>query len=445
MLSKNNLVFREVASEQTLFRGVKRLLPGHTMTISGSGTTLDCYWRMSSENSGRFSGSFDDAVDQLDDLLRNSIEAQMISDVPLGTFCSGGVDSSLVTAIASEFSRSRMHTFSVGFSEADFDESAFAELVSNKYGTEHHQIQVSNEEFAEQLPRMIWHNDEPLHFPNSVQIHAISRIAREFVTVVLTGEGADELFAGYPRYQIPGLLRVWRSLPGLVRNSIAWSARSLGDHRADLLQAFQSLPNDADLILNSATSAVIGNTMQPETVDRLIKRRRNLLLDSSGNKDLISRLSLLEQKTYLQSILNRQDKMSMAASIESRVPFLDWRILEFANELPAGYKIARMENKRVLKAVAERYLPREIVYRRKSGFGVPLAQWFRSSDGMGKLLSKLTDDEFIAAVFGEQMISRICSEHQTGVADHSDTLWTAVNLQLWRSTFDLSDQLKRAA
>jgi asparagine synthase (glutamine-hydrolysing) len=372
---------------------------------------------------------------------------QMMSDVPLGTFCSGGVDSSLITALAARHATGQINTFSVGFHEAPFDETRYARRVSEHCGTRHHEIRVSNREFADDLQHLIWHNDEPLHFPNSVQIYAISRLAREHVTVVLTGEGADELFAGYPRYQIPVLLRRWRAIPSLGRTVLRTLARTLGDHRLEKLDRFRALPEGFEVLMNSASGEPGGSRIAGAIAEQAISPyRRSALASTPARLDVVSRLSLLDQQTYLVSILNRQDKMSMATSIESRVPFLDTRVVGFANSLPGRYKQGRLDNKRVVKAVALRHVPAEVVKRRKSGFGVPLAEWFRARDGLGELAGVIHEDALVAELFGgAQAVRAVHEEHRRGAADHSDKLWAALNLALWRRAFGISSGLEAAA
>jgi asparagine synthase (glutamine-hydrolysing) len=195
-------IFRHVSGQNTLFQGIKSLLPAHSMVFKDGEVQTKDYWSPFPREKERHI-SFDVAAEELSWLIQDSVKKQLISDVPLGTFCSGGVDSSLVTAMASRLVGRPINTFSVGFHENGYDETVYARMVSEQYGTSHHEVRLTNEEFTELLPRMIWHNDEPLNFANSIQIYAISKLAKKHVTVVLTGEGADELFGGYPRYLLP--------------------------------------------------------------------------------------------------------------------------------------------------------------------------------------------------------------------------------------------------
>lgn len=426
------LVFRQVAGNDSMFRGVSAVPPGCTMTWRDGQTRIRRYWSPLPEP-GAEPVPAADAPRMLRELLEDSVRLRLISDVPVGTFCSGGVDSSLVTAIAARQKGEPVNTYSIGFDEADYDESRYAELVSKQYGTVHHELRVGNREFSELFPRMVWHNDEPLNFPNSVQIFALSRLAKERVTVVLTGEGSDELFAGYPRYRIPGLTGMYRRVPRLLRRlARTW----LNDHRLDKLERYAAMAADDVLVYNSSylpTDAAKGLAPGLPAID-VGHRQACLAATRSLGLDSAMRASLLDQETFLVSILHRQDKMSMAASIESRVPFMDYRVVEFANRVPATLKLNRATGKAIVKAVAREFLPSEIVDRRKSGFGVPLDRWCRADEGVGERILALPQDP-AAGWLDRRLLSRLVSDHRSRVREHSELLWAALNLCTWRVTF----------
>ncbi len=426
------LLFRQVTGRDTLFRGVKALPPGCTMTVADGRSRIARYWSPR-PNGHRPSVRFDEARETLAALLEDSVRMRLVSDVPVGTFCSGGLDSSLVTALAARLKGEPVNTFSVGFDEPDFDESRYAQMVSQRYGTVHHEIRVGNVHYSELLPRMIWHNDEPLDFANSVHIFALSELARRHVTVVLTGEGSDELFAGYPRYRIPDLARSYRRVPRPVRRALAGWVK---DHRLEKLERFASgTPDDALLFNPSYTRPDLVAEVSPRFASFHSAHRHECLAAGGAlGLDSLARASLLDQETFLVSILHRQDKMSMAASIESRVPFMDYRLVEWANSIPSAFKVRGGSGKALVKAVARPLLPAEIVDRRKSGFGVPLARWFRSSDGLGERIVALPDSPS-ADVFDRAVLRRLVAEHRSGARDHCEFLWTALNLCTWRETF----------
>lgn len=423
------LLFRDVAGPETLYSGVLTLPPGHWMAIR-EGTPGDAvaYWHPG-QDVRRFEGSYADAVDALDAALNAAIRRQMIADVPLGTFCSGGIDSSLVTAIAARHAGSAINTYSVGFEEPGFDESRYARLAATSCGSDHHEIRVTESRFVELLPKLIWHNDLPLHFANSVHIYAVSVLARERVKVALTGEGADELFHGYPRYYVPRIATALDRLPGFLRAALLALAATLPDHRLRRLASSARLSPADRLLFNSTAvdAAAAGIDTARAAGEGWWAQRRTLAAGAAG-------MSELDFETYLVSILNRQDKMSMATSLEARVPFLDNEIIEFAAGLPIGFKQTLRHRKRVLKDVARRYLPAEIVDRRKSGFGVPLSSWMRADGPTGKLLAEIVEEWDSPDVLGRQTVRDALAEHRAGRRDHSEFLWSVLNLGLWSRT-----------
>jgi asparagine synthase (glutamine-hydrolysing) len=433
------LMFRQVAGPETLFAGVRSLPPGHVLEAnSGTAGNPTPYWD-ALQMPKPFAGSFTDAVEAVDRALGSAVRRQMIADVPLGTFCSGGIDSSLVTAVAARNASGTINTYSVGFDDPAFDESAYARLAAKACGTSHHEIRISQQEYADALPRLIWHHDLPLNFANSVHIHAVSVLARREVTVVLTGEGADELFGGYPRYYIPRLLRYLDAVPRPALRALGATLSRSADHRLRKLGAFAQRERPERLLFNCATADpdAARALLRDGTVPELGFRTGRLNAVLQNVSDPVTAVASLDFVTYLVSILDRQDKMSMATSIEARVPFLDNEIIDLARSLPIGYRQNLRHRKRVLKDVALRYLPAEIVNRRKSGFGVPLASWFASSGPMAGLVREAAYSEDMSEVLNLSTFRRYAEEHAAGAADHSDLLWPALNLCLWRREFKI--------
>jgi asparagine synthase (glutamine-hydrolysing) len=431
-------IFRHVAGENTLFQGVKSLLPAHSLLLKNGKTRTREYWSsFPGEKTNAL--SFDSTVEKLSFLIRDSVNRQLISDVPLGTLCSGGIDSSLVTAVAAGIKKEAIDTFSVGFYEKGFDETDYARLVSNRFKTNHHEVRLNNESFTALLPELVWHNDEPLNFANSVQIYAISKLAKEHVTVVLTGEGADELFGGYPRYFIPGLATAFQKLPVFAREMLSQNRFTTRNRRLKKVVQSAKYSYPLLLIMNSGfiKEEVLAELLLKPNNDGLAYRKQCLDAAKEKNLDVANQLSYLEQKTYLVSILMRQDKMSMAASIESRVPLLDYRIVELANQMPTRYKMQRFKTKMVLKKMAGQYLPSAVINRRKSGFGVPLEQWFRESKGLGMVVMDMVADLRKGDLIDKQFLEGLISAHKNNEADHSELLWTFVSYFAWRRAFIL--------
>ena len=430
-------MFRAVSGEQSLFKGVKSLLPGHHMTVAESGIDIRKYWD-EGDGSDPGVGSIEEAVEQLDFLLNEAVKDRLMSEVPLGTFCSGGVDSSLVTALAAQAKSDRINTFSVGFDDAGFDESEYARMVSQRYNTHHHEIRLTGHEFAQSLPELIRLNDEPINFANSVHIYAVSKLAKEHVTVVLTGEGADELFLGYPRYHVPRISERLDAAKWLAAPALSVAARILGDHRLEKIRKNLALTRDERVLFNAATSDVAAvKGLLKDSVPRSLAYRQQVAEAAATSPDVMARLSIGDQKTYLVSILNRQDKMSMGASVEARVPFLDYRIAEFANHLASNFKTRGWRTKEIVKKVAESYLPDAVVHRRKSGFGVPLASYFRDPKGLGGVASRMINDSSYEPFLEKGTLQNMLQRHQAGEADFSELLWTATNFLVWKDQYNV--------
>jgi len=361
-----------------------------------------------------------------------------MSEVPLGTFCSGGIDSSLITAIASRHAAKTINTFSVGFHEQEYDESAYARMAATACGSRHHELRIDEKEYADLLPKLIWHHDLPLNFANSVHIFAVSKLARQHVTVVLTGEGADELFGGYPRYYIPRLMQNIRRVPPPLRQILLSLLRHAPDNRLKKLASYADKSLNEILLFNSTgTNPELAGAVARQAAPPRLDHRVALLDDANARGlDPVTALAELDFQTYLISILNRQDKMSMATSIEARVPFLDNEIIDFARSLPVHFKQTLRHRKRALKDVALRYLPADIVHRRKSGFGVPLQPWFAAKGPMGSLLDQAVNSQTITSLLDAQLVQRLLREHRDRTRDHSELLWGVLNLHLWRQAFN---------
>lgn len=428
------LIFRSASGESSLYRDIKNLLPGHLMVWENGTLKIEQYWDVTLQG-GITPQQERTAEHELAHLVRDSISLQLMADVPVGTLLSGGIDSSVVTALAAQASSGFLSSFSIGFAEEAFNELHYARMVAKRCQTRQHELVVSNLEFSSALPEMIYYLDEPLNHANSVQIYYISAFARSEVKVLLTGEGADEIFGGYPRYFVPTLLRPWLWVPRPIRKAMGSVLRRSSNHRARKIG--DNLPRTAEelLIYNSAfahphTIHGLLNADVPES--SLSYRYAALRAPVLRHATTLQRLSYLELKTYLVSILNRMDKMTMAAGIEARVPFLDHRIVEWGFNLPDSLKLHRAGNKWLLKQVAAALLPREVVTRKKSGFGVPVGAWFQDPHGLGRYLDLLGERAFRErGYFDIAKIDQIVDDHRRGKHDHGELLWELVNLELW--------------
>lgn len=426
------LMFRYVTHDRSFFEGVRRLPPGHVLLWEGGRADIRRYWSLPAAPSRRGEISLSEGVEELDVRLGTAVQRQMMSDVPLGAFCSGGVDSGVTTGYASGSSPHRLHTFSVGFSESAWDESELAKDTAGRFGTDHHVVTADPSRIKALLKELIWFNDEPLSHPNSVPLYELSREARKFVTVVLTGEGADEIFSGYPRHHIARARFAADRLPTFLRRAVAGLLRLLPGHKAAKLGSLLPYSLEDSLIFNSvyvAPEVVSGLTKAP--VSKALETRRALVREALVPGDAVASIARYETLTYLVCALDRMDRMSMAVGLEARVPFLDMELVEWGLGISSRLKASGRESKRVLKRLAKRMLSDRITAGRKSGFGLPLDEWFRSPE-YASLMDLIADPEHPAAQhFDRAMLDRIVAEHLERRADHGELLWVLANVYLW--------------
>jgi asparagine synthase (glutamine-hydrolysing) len=438
------------SGEETLFVGVKRLMPGHTLTWRDGEIKIKKYWDVSFAKVAANGHSDKDYIAEWSELFRKSVELRLMADVPLGMFLSGGIDSSAIAAVMSTLVDEPIKTFSVAFAEREANELEYARLVAHAYKTDHHEVVVSPEEFFAALPDLIWHEDEPLAHPSSVALFFVSRLAAQHVKVVLTGEGSDELMAGYARYRktILNLAvgeRYHRMVPAGVRDLIRGqiAGMSASKLRAKLSRTFLSLSTDIESIYFD-NFAVFPRSDQNQlltrdTIDRIggidpYAGVRRVLSDTDA-QSLLDRLLYADIKTYLHELLMKQDQMSMAASLESRVPFLDHKLVEFTSSLPERLKLRRWTTKYVLRQSMKGVLPEQILTRPKMGFPVPIGAWFRGPYAQVLDEYVLSSRATERGIFNADMVRTLVNQHQRGVANHSERLWSLVNLEMWFRRF----------
>ncbi|MGH9932737.1 MAG: asparagine synthase (glutamine-hydrolyzing) [Pyrinomonadaceae bacterium] len=441
------------SGEVTLFRGIKRLLPGHTLLWRDGTIEISQYWNVSFQRDENSKRSDADYIAEWSELFRESVRLRLMSDVALGMFLSGGIDSAAIAAVMSGMVAEPIKTFSVAFAEREANELEYARLVAKAFRTRHHEVVVSPEKFFAALPKLVRHEDEPIAHPSSVALYFVSQLASQHVKVVLTGEGSDELLAGYGRYRRTILnvglgTRYQQVAPAAVRNAIRKQIEGLpfGSRlRQKLQRTFLTLSPDLESVYFD-NFAVFPRAMQyelltPETQGRLgvsagdpYSEMRAVLAETDATS-LLDRLLYADLKTYLHELLMKQDQMSMAASIESRVPFLDHKLVEFSAALPERMKLRGATTKYILRESMKGLLPEAILTRPKMGFPVPVGAWFRGA-------FRNVIDEY---VLGERAISRgifepafvrsLVQRHQEGGEDHSERLWALVNFEIWQRQF----------
>jgi len=442
------LAFGYVAGPETMFSGIYKLLPGHTLEIGERGEMkISRYWDLNPPQDEERARDY--YVKGYRDLLEQAVASHLMSDVPLGVFLSGGLDSSVVAALTQKVRGERIETFSVGYSEETFSELPYARQVADHLGSNHHEIRMSSQDFFDSLPTLVWHEDEPLAWPSSASLYFVAHLAKSRVTVVLTGEGSDETLGGYARYAWTLMNsqadRVYRALTPaalrkLVRSGLRASPLSASLHRK-LEHTFLIRDGEAwsSLYFDNFYSAFSAEDQR----ELLVPQARDAAGDAYANSlrywkqsagDLLHRMLYTDIKTYLVELLMKQDQMSMAASVESRVPFLDHELVEFTAGIPARYSIRGKEGKSILKSAAEDLLPRPVIDRRKMGFPTPWSIWLRA--GLDALQGMLQGPQALnRGLFKKDAIARLFAEHRAGRRDHGARIWRLLNLEIWHRVF----------
>jgi asparagine synthase (glutamine-hydrolysing) len=443
------LAFGYVSGSESFYDGIVKLMPGHTMEVGVDGqVSIQPYWDLpATEQDSSHDESY--YVEKYRDLLEQAVQSHLMSDVPLGVFLSGGIDSSAVAALMTKLRRAPVETFSVGYAEDQYSELPYARVVSEHLKSIHHEVLVSREQFFDALPQLIWHEDEPIAWPSSVPLYFVARLARERVKVVLTGEGSDETLGGYARYAFTiknaALDRYYRGVfPDAVRRVIRDTIQNSSRISANLRRKLAHTPLARDG--NSWASLYFDNFLCAFSE----QEQHGLLSDevaaefkagapyesslkywerSSG--DVLHRLLYTDIKTYLVELLMKQDNMSMAASIESRVPFLDHVLVEFGTNIPRKFQLQGLSGKQILKKAVQDLLPHEILYRKKLGFPTPWSRWLK-----GPQLQEIRDlllepRSMDRKLFKRTAIERLFDEHKAGYIDHYDRIWRLLNLELW--------------
>jgi len=443
------LAFGYLSGNQTFYDGISKLMPGHTLEVNEAGEIrIQQYWDLPiAEDQASHSEQF--YVKKYREMLEESVSSHLMSDVPLGVFLSGGLDSSAVAALMTNIRRGPVETFSVGYSEHAYSELPYARAVAKHLNSDHHEVLVSREDFFGALPNLIWHEDEPITWPSSVSLYFVARLASERVKVVLTGEGSDETLGGYTRYAFTrrnaAFDRIYRRLIPAnfrrhTRGAIANSRLLHAALRRKLSHTFLALDGDSwsSFYLDNFFSAFNLAEQKELCADNLAaeilrsEAYQNVLdywNHSSG--DMLQRLLYTDIKSYLVELLMKQDNMSMAASIESRVPFLDHPLVEFAVNIPAKFQLQGMSGKHILKKAVEDLLPHSIIYRPKLGFPTPWSGWLAGPQ-LDSVESMLLEPRSIdRGLFKREAVARLFHEHRIRHRDNYDRIWRLLNLEWW--------------
>ncbi|MGH9327422.1 MAG: asparagine synthase (glutamine-hydrolyzing) [Terriglobia bacterium] len=447
------LLFGYVPAPRSIFREIRKLPAGCRMVAEGGEIRVQSYWKIEDYlrppgRSQSLRAEEEDAVRELRTRLGDATVSRLVSDVPLGVFLSGGVDSSVLVALMSELAPGHVNTFSVAFTEKSFNEEPYSRFVARYFNTQHHVLRVDEPALQKGLAEITSRLDEPLADPAVIPTFLLSRFAREHVKVALSGEGSDELFGGYPTYLGAQLAQYYLRLPGVLRRQlfgrlkaflpISSKAVPMGLFLRRFLSHAEKEPAERHLTwFGMFTPAEIDEISGPGLRDGPASSAQALIPLHEVTRDItfenaLAEALFLDFRLYLaDDLLVKIDRASMACSLELRTPFLDHRLIEFAAALPVSFKVRRFELKHLLKKAVEPRLPAKIVYRQKRGFSVPIAGWLRNElrPLVNEMLSegRLKQEGFFNPLF----VRRLVEEHQQGKADHRKTLWTLLCFELW--------------
>jgi asparagine synthase (glutamine-hydrolysing) len=431
-----------VPGELTIFQGIRKLLPGHYMHCSGSRRQVEKYWEVPDQPALQIAEP--EALERLGTLLRESVRLRMISDVPLGAFLSGGVDSSVIVAQMCELSSSRVKTFSIGYDDGpESNELPHARRVADLLGTDHVEYYLSHGDFFENLDAFVNRTEEPIVESAGIALYHLARRARQDVTVVLSGEGGDEILAGYPAYRNMRMIEVLASVArhtGLSGVPL-WLARRAPLEKMQkylewlsqrFAERYQSIPSDV-------TPLIRARMFEPAFLERTgtsVADYFQALLAHLQHASPLKRLSYTDIKSWLpDDLLVKADKMTMAASVELRVPFLDHKLLEFCLQLPDDLRLRGVTGKYLLKRLAQRWLPDDILYRKKQGFPVPIARWFRGKL-RGAIEEILLDPRTLQRGYlRPDYVRQVLELHGSERGDYSRRILSMLILELWHRRF----------
>lgn len=455
---KRYLAFEYVPAPNSIFKGINKLLPAHYLIVENGEVKIHNYWQPETTVKDI---SEKEARQELLSLLEKSIELRLISDVPLGVFLSGGIDSSGIAAIAAKVSGKKLRTFSIGFADRSFDESEHAEKVARHIGSEHNVV-VFDPNLAFETMSELWeYLDEPMADASIVPTFFLSKMTKRHVTVALAGEGGDELFGGYPTYQAHQYANIWRAVPkplrrGLIEPMLKSLPVSLNNLSFDykVKRFIQSV--DEPLIrrhlrwMGAFPTSVHNQLLSREILAELngsaaefeedlfhAPGMERIIMPSNGSTtDLVETATRLDLSTYLpDDLLVKSDRASMAASLEVRLPFLAYPLVEFALSLPSSLKVSGLTTKYLLRRTVAPYLPQDILKRPKKGFGIPVAKWIKAE--FRPIVDELLSEEFLGqqGIFNSGYVRDLLRQHDEGRADRRKELWTLLMFQWWWRKF----------
>ena len=446
---RHYLSFDYVPAPMSIYKGIYKLPAAHILIVENGEVRTRRYWNLDFHKNGNVP-SIEKAASELRELLSDAVRMRLVSDVPLGILLSGGIDSSTVAAFATQHATEKVKTFSIGFEEDSFDESRYARLVAKHLNTEHFEDRLSAEKAGDLISEIGQWLDEPLSDGSLIPTYLLARFVRQHVTVALGGDGGDELFAGYPMYVAHKMAAVYGAVPGFLRrgviepvvNALPVSTSNMSfDYKAKrFVRASHldpvarhhtwfgsfSIEQQHDLLTREIISQTSGDIYRGA--------RDTLNLIDSTNE--IERMQFLDINFYMaEDILTKVDRAAMAVSLETRAPFLDPRVGQFAASIPVDYKLRGRKGKYILKQAVKDLLPREILSRPKKGFGIPIAEWLKGR--LNPLLHDMLAPHKLnqQGIFNAERVQRLIREHESNAASHHKELWTLLVFQLWYDNF----------
>ena len=436
------LTFGYVPDPLSIFKDIHKLPPGHFLTLTDAGVKIEQYWDFPTETNERL--DYAECLEELRRLLQESVRMRLVSDVPLGAFLSGGIDSSTIVALMAQEMSEPVKTFSIGFAEDSYDELKYARLVAKRFGTDHREL-IVNPDVCNVIDDLLWHFDEPFADQSVVPTYFVSKLAREHVKVVLSGDGGDELFAGYTRYAIDRKRQGFEHLPRFVRQGVMKSLSERlphGTRGRNYLYNVAQEPLDRYIdSISVFTNLAKAELYSEDFLDTLSRYRpaSSLYREFAArvqNGNSMDRLLYLDSKTYLPGdILTKVDRMSMAVSLEARVPLLDHVLIEFVARMPSSWKMRGLEAKFIFKQAVTGLVPDEILHRPKQGFGVPIAEWI--NDQLRERIDDTLSDPRTRqrGFIRPEYVDLLRAEHDRGRRNHSPALWTVLMFELWCRKF----------
>ena len=442
------LSFMCVPAPITAFAGVQKLEPGHVLTWQNGEVEVRRYWSLDFKN--KIDIPEEEAAERVVDLLREAVRVRLMSDVPLGAFLSGGIDSSAVVALMSELSSERVKTFSIGFEEEEFNEINHARRVAERFGTDHHEF-IVRPNAVEVLPTLVRHYGEPFADSSAIPTYYLSKMTRQHVTVALNGDGGDECFAGYERYAAMRIAERYHRLPRLFREQVVEPALGAFPEAGPTRSLLGKARRFMDVVGRPTGerylrwTSVFSEELKAELCTREFLRRTSKArplgyvqpwFEGNGEIDVVDRALMADTSSYLPNdLLVKVDIASMAVSLEARSPFLDHHVMEFAASLPARYKLRGLTTKYLLKNALKGLLPGENLKRSKMGFGVPIGKWFRGELKSFLAETILSERALGRGYFKREAVRLLVDEHTNSRRDHAHQLWTLLMLELWHQEF----------